>query len=153
MVTSNGLIDIESPHSVKTTADKLEVIIQNSGMKLVARIDHSANAEQVGERIPPAELLIFGNPKAGTSLIKSAGRAAIDLPQKMLAWEDSDGRVWLSYNDPMYIANRHAISDCADAVSATACRLSELVCEAVDRTGALPASGSIATPLSESGAA
>ena len=112
----NGVINKKSSHDVKMTADKLESALKEKGMTVFARIDHAKNAEGVGEKLRPTELLIFGNPKIGTPLMQCSQSVAIDLPQKALIWEDETGQVWLSYNDPKYLANRHGISECGEVI-------------------------------------
>src|SRR5215813_13020263 len=102
-----GIIDIASNHSVDETVEKLKGILQAKGVTLFAVVDHSGEAERVGMRMPPTKLLIFGNPKAGTPLMIASPSIAIDLPMKILVWEDSDGKVWISYNDAAYLQRRH----------------------------------------------
>lgn len=111
-VADNGLVNVKSTHSVKDTADKLEKALAAKGMTVFIRIDHSAGAKKVGLALPPTELVIFGNPKVGTPLMQCSRSVAIDLPQKALIWEDDQGQVWLTYNDPAYLATRHAITGC-----------------------------------------
>lgn len=106
----DGLITIESTYSVQETMDRLETALEANDLIIVARIDHAANAENAGMELRPTQLLIFGNPRLGTQLMQNAQTAGIDLPQKFLAWEDADGTVYLSYNDPIYLADRHGIS-------------------------------------------
>lgn len=113
VAAADGLITLESPHSPKETMNKLESIVKDKGLKVFARIDHAKGADSIGESLRPTELLIFGNPKGGTPLMKCAQTAGIDLPLKALVWEDEDGKVWLGYNDPQYLADRHGVSDCA----------------------------------------
>jgi uncharacterized protein (DUF302 family) len=108
----NGLIVIRSTHNVVETADKLELILTQKGMTVFARIDHSAGAKKVEKVLRPTELIIFGNPKVGTPLMQCAQTIAIDLPQKMLIWEDSEGLTWLGYNAPQYLKQRHQVNDC-----------------------------------------
>jgi len=105
-----GLISVKSAHSASKTLDKLEAILKKKGMKIFSRINHAKAAKGVGVTLRPTELLIFGNPKIGSALMNCKQTAAIDLPQKALAWEDEKGQVWLSYNDPSYIASRHGIA-------------------------------------------
>lgn len=105
----NGLITEPSNHSVDETTQRLQSALQAKGIALFALIDHSGEAEKVGIPMRPTKLLIFGNPRAGTPVMIAAPTAAIDLPLKILIWEDSDGKVWLSFNDPTYLANRHGI--------------------------------------------
>ncbi len=108
----NGLVNVKSTHSVKETADRLETALTNKGMTVFVRIDHTAGAKKAGLTLPPTELVIFGNPKVGTPLMQCSRSVAIDLPQKALVWEDDQGQVWLTYNDPTYLAERHAITGC-----------------------------------------
>jgi uncharacterized protein (DUF302 family) len=105
----NGLTTIPSAHGVKATIDRLEAEVRANGMTVFARIDHAAGAKDVGMVLRPTELLIFGNAKAGTPLMQSRQTIGIDLPLKALAWEDAAGKVWLSCNDPAWLAARHLI--------------------------------------------
>ncbi len=109
----SGLITKESAHSVQDTLDKLDKIVTEKGFTVFARVDHSAGAEKVGEELRPTQLLIFGNPKAGTPLMQKAQSMGLDLPIRVAAWEDSEGKVWLGYNDPNYLANRHGVTEMA----------------------------------------
>jgi uncharacterized protein (DUF302 family)/uncharacterized membrane protein YidH (DUF202 family) len=106
---NNGIIDTLSHHPVDQTVDTLETMLRSKGVTLFAVIDHSGEAEKVGLAMPPTKLLIFGNPKSGTPLMLAAPRAAIDLPLKILVWQDSGGRVWISYNSPQYLLERHGL--------------------------------------------
>jgi len=107
----NGLIHLSSPHTVMETLARLETIVQAKGLTILARIDHSGDAARVGLQMPPTKLLIFGNPKSGTPLMIASPSVAIDLPLKALVWQDDDGKVWLSYNSPNYMKERHAIPE------------------------------------------
>ena len=107
----NGMIHLSSPHTVSETLARLETIVQSKGIPILVRIDHSGDAEKANLKMLPTKLLVFGNPKAGTPVMIAAPTVAIDLPLKALAWEDSNGKVWLSYNDPDYLKQRHAIPD------------------------------------------
>ena len=107
-----GLIRIKSAHNVMVTADRLEDIVTEKGMRVFLRIDHAENARKVGQALRPTQLLIFGNPKVGAPLMQCSQTIAIDLPQKALIWQDDSGQVWLGYNDPQYLATRHAIDGC-----------------------------------------
>ena len=118
--TDTGLVSVSSQHSVAETANRLEAVLQEKGLKTAARINHAAAAAVVGETLRPTELVLFGNPKAGTPLMQSQQTIAIDLPQKMLVWEDESGAVWLTYNNPAYLAGRHTITGCDELISATA---------------------------------
>jgi uncharacterized protein (DUF302 family) len=110
MTSANkGIIDVPSHHSVDETVAKLRNILQEKGITLFALIDHSGEAEKVGMKMPPTKLAIFGNPTAGTPLMLAAPSSAIDLPLKMLIWEDSQARVWVSYNSLAYLQTRHSL--------------------------------------------
>ena len=108
-VATKGIIDQASNHSVDQTVEKLKTILQSKGVTLFALVDHSGEAEKVGMKMPPTKLLIFGSPKAGTPLMLAAPSIAIDLPLKILVWEDAQGKVWLSYNSPEYLKERHGL--------------------------------------------
>ena len=104
---ASGVIDVSSRYSVPETLARLQAILKEKGIMVFALIDHSGEAEKAGLKMRPTQLLIFGSPKAGTPLMVAAPRLAIDLPLKALAWQDEDGRVWLSYNSPEYLQERH----------------------------------------------
>jgi uncharacterized protein (DUF302 family) len=106
---SIGIVDKVSHHSVEETVDRLINILQSKGITLFAVIDHSEQAEKVGLKMPATKLLIFGNPKAGTPMMLAAPTIAIDLPLKILVWEDVERTVWLSYNSADYLRNRHGL--------------------------------------------
>ena len=108
-VAADGVIVKQSNHSVEDTIDRLESALSDAGLTIFARIDHAAGAEGAGLSLRPATVLIFGNPNLGTPLMNSAPTVAIDLPQKALAYEDENGDVFLVYNDPAYLAERHGI--------------------------------------------
>ena len=111
MNANNGIINQISPYAVSATIDRLEAILQAKGITVFARIDQQAEAEKVELSLPPTQLLLFGNPKAGTPLIVAEPTIALDLPLKILAWEATDGKVWVSYNDPNYLKQRFSLSD------------------------------------------
>jgi uncharacterized protein (DUF302 family) len=111
MQPGEGIITKPSKYSAAETLERLEKEIRSRGIKIFARIDHSGEAQKVGLTMPPAEVLIFGNPQAGTPLMLTSPTSALDLPLKVLAWQDSSGRVWLSYNDPKYLQARFALGD------------------------------------------
>ncbi len=113
---NNGIISIKSSHDVKTTVDRLENILREKGMTVFIRINHAEGAQKVGKKLRPTELIIFGNPKVGTPLMQCGQSVAIDLPQKALIWQDEAGQVWLSYNDPKYLASRHSIKECDEII-------------------------------------
>jgi len=102
-----GLIDIPSNHSVDETVKKLNGILQAKEITLFALVDHSGEAAKAGMKMRPTKLLIFGNPKAGTPMMLAAPSSAIDLPLKILIWEDVQGKVWVTYNSPAYLQERH----------------------------------------------
>ena len=104
----NGIINKPSNHSVDHTVEKLKGILQAKGVTLFALVDHSGEAQKAGLKMPPTKLLIFGSPKAGTPLMLAAPSIAIDLPLKILIWEDAQGKVWVSYNSPEYLRGRHS---------------------------------------------
>ncbi len=106
-----GIITKPSRYTVAETLDRLEAVVRAKRIKLFARIDHAGEAKNAGLSMLPAELLIFGNPKAGTPLMVAEPLTAIDLPLKALAWQDRDGKVWLSYNDPAYLKERFGLTD------------------------------------------
>ena len=106
---NDGIITIPSNHSVEETIEKLKAILQSRGITLFALIDHSGEAAKAGMEMRPTKLLIFGNPKGGTPVMLAAPSSAIDLPLKILIWEDAQGKVWVTYNGPMYLQERHNI--------------------------------------------
>jgi uncharacterized protein (DUF302 family) len=110
-MTVEGLISIPSNFDAKQTMDRLEAALRASGAAIFARIDHAAGAASVGESLRPTEVLIFGNPKAGTPLMQAEQTIGIDLPLKVLAWRDAAGAAWLSYNDPHWLAARHGVAE------------------------------------------
>ena len=112
MSAQNGMSVIQSTHNVATTMDKLESIVNSKGMKVMARVNHAANAKSVDMELRPTELLLFGNPEAGTKLMQSSQSIGIDLPQKMLVWEAEDGKVFIGFNDPAYLKSRHSTEGC-----------------------------------------
>jgi uncharacterized protein (DUF302 family) len=107
----NGIISKSSRYTVPETITRLESVLKAKGVGIFAKIDHSGEASKAGLQMRPAQLLIFGNPKAGTPLMNAAPLSAIDLPLKALAWEDAQGKVWLSYNSPAYIKERHKLPE------------------------------------------
>ena len=112
----NGIISVKSSHEVKATTDRLENVLNQKGMTVFIRINHAEGAQKVGKKLRPTELVIFGNPKVGTPLMQCRQSTAIDLPQKALIWEDEKGQVWLSYNDPNYLVERHGITGCTEVI-------------------------------------
>lgn len=111
MPSTNGLITHASPYTVPETLDRLEAILRAKNITVFARVDHSGEATKVGLAMPPTQLLIFGNPKSGTPIMLAAPLSAIDLPLKALAWQDADGKVWLTINDPRSLQTQYQFSD------------------------------------------
>ena len=107
---NNGIVNLASHHSVDATVGRLEDILKSKGIQLFALIDHSGEAEKAGMQMRPTKLVIFGSPKAGTPLMMAVPSIAIDLPLKILIWEDTAGKVWVSYNSPAYLQARHGIA-------------------------------------------
>lgn len=105
----SGIVEIPSNHSVDQTVQKLEDILKAKGVQLFAMVDHSGEAQRAGLKMSPTKLLIFGSPKAGTPLMLAASSTAIDLPLKILIREDGEGKVWVSYNSPSYLKERHGL--------------------------------------------
>ena len=110
-MTTDGLVRIASALPAKETADRLEQEIRSRGLTVFARIDHAAGAKAAGLALRPTELVIFGNAKGGTPLMQAAPEMGIDLPLKALVYQDADGKVWLAYNDPHWLAERHHLAD------------------------------------------
>jgi uncharacterized protein (DUF302 family) len=109
-MSSNGIIDLACKNSVAQTADRIELLLKNKGMKIFARIDQAAEAKAAGLEMRPMVLLIFGNPQAGTPLMVQYPSLAMDLPLKALVWEAADGKVWVSYNSPDFLQQRHGMA-------------------------------------------
>ena len=115
-VADNGLVKVQSNHDVATTADKLEAALAAKGMTIFARIDHAGGAMKADMELRPTELVIFGNPKVGTPLMLCQQSVAIDLPQKALIYQDGSKDIWLAYNDPAYLNERHDLGECAEVL-------------------------------------
>jgi uncharacterized protein (DUF302 family) len=120
----DGLISVKSSYDVKATADRLENILKQKGMTVFIRINHAAGAREAGQDLRPTELVVFGNPKIGTALMQCKRSVAIDLPQKALIWQDDKEQVWLTYNDPDYLAQRHGLDACGQFINKVAEALS-----------------------------
>jgi len=105
----NGLLQVASPYTVDGTVNRLESVLAERGVQVFAVVDHSGEAEKVGMKMRPTKLVIFGNPKGGTPVMLAAPTLAIDLPLKALVWEDENGKVWVSYNSPEYLQQRHGV--------------------------------------------
>jgi uncharacterized protein (DUF302 family) len=122
----NGLTSVASSFGPKETMDRLETEIRAQGMAVFARIDHAAGAAEVGLTLRPTELIIFGNARGGTPLMQSVQTVGIDLPLKVLVWQDAEGKAWLSYNEPGWIAQRHNIADAERVVNSIGTALSAM---------------------------
>ena len=126
-MAADGLITMRSSHGPKDTMNRLEAQVKAKGMTVFARIDHAAGAAEVGLPLRPTELLLFGNAKGGTPLMQAVQTIGIDLPLKVLVWQDASGDTWLSYNDPSWLAKRHGLAHEAEAtVQALAAALDAL---------------------------
>jgi uncharacterized protein (DUF302 family) len=131
---ADGLVTVASSYSAKETIDRLEAVLKGGGATIIARVDHAAGAASVNLPLRPAELLIFGNPKGGTPLMQLQQTMGIDLPLKALAFEDQAGKVWVSYNDPAWLAARHGIAaDGAKVTDAMAAALKGAVATATTK--------------------
>ncbi len=113
---SDGVITIQSFYNAKETADRMVSILKDKGMTVFNRIHHSKAAAKVGIKLGYTELIIFGNPKVGSPLMQCERLVAIDLPQKAVIWQDENGLVWVSYNDPGYLVKRHQIDGCTEVI-------------------------------------
>jgi uncharacterized protein (DUF302 family) len=111
----DGLITIKSSNGPQQTVDKFEAAVKAKGQTVFAKVDHAAGAAAVGLPLQPTQLIIFGNAKGGTPLMQSAQTSGIDLPMKVLVWQDASGDTWLSYNDPEWIAKRHGLGQTVEA--------------------------------------
>ncbi len=109
--SEGDLIKKKSSHDVATTVDRLEEVVTEKGITVMARVDHAKNAASVGMELRPTQLLIFGNPKLGTVLMQENQQFGLDLPMKVLVWKDGDGQVWIAYVKPEELAERHGIDD------------------------------------------
>jgi uncharacterized protein (DUF302 family) len=124
-MAENGLISLPSRHSAGETLQRLLAALAARDLAVFARVDHAANAVAAGMTLRPTEVVLFGNPKGGTALMLDQQTAGIDLPLKVLVWEDAGGKAWLSYNDPQWLAERHGLggkSAAAVAAMTTALR-------------------------------
>ena len=131
---SEGMVKIQSDYSVNETIDRLVGILEKKGFSIIARIDHSQAAINVGVELRETQLVIFGNPKVGSPLMACEQSVAIDLPQKALATEGPDGEVWLSYNDPAFLKHRHDIKDCDATLNKVSGALKKLTAAAATST-------------------
>jgi uncharacterized protein (DUF302 family) len=127
--SAEGLIAVKSTANTKDTMNKVEDIVKQRQLKVFARVDHAAGAQSIGKTLRPTELIIFGSPQGGTPLMECAQSVGIDLPLKMLVWEDATGQTWVGYNDPAYLAKRHQANACP-AVGNVSKALESLAAEA-----------------------
>ena len=133
-MAADGLITMPSSYGPKETMERLKAEAAAKGLTILARIDHTAGATQVGLQLRPTELLIFGNAKAGTPLMQSNQEVGIDLPLKALVWEDAEGKTWLAYNDPSWIAKRHGLGlDMSPTIEAMLAGLRAIAKKATER--------------------
>ena len=116
LYAADGMQNVESEFSVKETSDRMEKILNEKGMTIFNRIKHSENAGKIGIELRETELIIFGNPKAGSPLMKCQQGIALDLPQKALIWKDENNKVWISYNDLRYLKKRHNVTNCEKVI-------------------------------------
>lgn len=127
-----GLVTVTSTLTFDETYDRLKrAIEENENLRILASVDHHANAAGVDQELPPTRLILFGNPALGTPLMQTARTTAIDLPQKLLVWEDQDGRVMVTYNDPLYLRERHGIDGRDELLETISNALSTLIGEGV----------------------
>jgi len=127
----NGLVSVQSRSSAPETVERLLSVLTKRKLTVFARVDHAAGAASVGLQLRPTELVIFGNPQGGTALIQDRQSSGIDLPLKVLVWQDLDSKTWLTYNDPSWIAHRHSLgAESAPAVKAMVGLLSAIAQEA-----------------------
>ncbi|HGY9588862.1 TPA: DUF302 domain-containing protein [Vibrio harveyi] len=125
-LAEESVIRVASQHSVQDTANKFVQIAQGKGLNVFARVNHQENAAKVDMTLRPTEVIVFGNPKVGTPLMQCAQEVAIDLPQKVLVYEDVEGKTWLAYNNPMYLKERHGIEECDEVLTKVSGVLSKL---------------------------
>ncbi len=109
---ADGLVALQSSYSAAETMDRFEAIAKKKGLNIFARINHAAGAAKIGKTLRPTEVLIFGNAQGGTPFMECSQTVGIDLPLKVLVWQDASGQVWLGYNDPVYLAKRHEVESC-----------------------------------------
>jgi len=122
-----GLVTVESTLTFEETFDRLQAALEaNENLRILTTVDHQANAAGVDQPLPPTRLILFGNPALGTPLMQGSRTTAIDLPQKMLVWQNQDGRVFLTYNDPLYLRQRHGLEGVDEILSTIANALSTL---------------------------
>lgn len=130
--TAEGLVVKKSAYSVTETLDRLESMLKENGLTVFTRIDHAKNAANADLDLPPTQVLIFGNPKLGTPLMQESRTTAIDLPQKALAWEDEDGTVWIAYNHPAWLSERHGLQASGEVLKKIGTALDGFVSQAAN---------------------
>lgn len=130
---TEGVIDVESSYGVEETVNRLYSVLKEKGMTLFKTVKHSDAAKKVGIELRETELIIFGNPKVGSPLMKCQQSVAIDLPQKALVWKDAKGKVWISYNDPRYLQKRHHVAGCEEWISKIEKALSSIISKAASK--------------------
>ena len=130
----NGLVSLKSSFPVRETVDRLARLVESKGLTVFCRIDHAANAVSAGLELRPTEVLVFGNATGGTPLMQANQSIGIDLPLKALAWQDSAGQTWLSYNDPVWLTARHGI----ETVGTSAAMAMRSLLAAVTQAAAMP---------------
>src|ERR1700730_12876467 len=133
----DGLTTIASSFSPKETLDRVEAEIRAKGMSVFAWVDHAAWAAEAGLHLRPTSLVIFGDARGGTPLMQASQTAGIDLPLKVLVWQDTAGKTWLSYNDPSWIAQRHHLGVKAEVIDKLSAALSDISARAANNTGAI----------------
>jgi len=131
LAAEDGMVRKQSAHGVYASIDRLKGILEEQGLTIFADIDHSAGAKRVEMELRPTRLLIFGNPKLGTPLMQAAATTGLDLPQKAMAYRDDEGKVWLIYNDPMYLKQRHNIEGRDEVLKKIAGALGKMIDAAV----------------------
>ncbi|WP_019507623.1 DUF302 domain-containing protein [Pleurocapsa sp. PCC 7319] len=134
VISENGLKTKSSPYDVSETVYRLEQIINDKGLTLFTNVDHSVNAEKIGAELKPTQLLIFGNPKVGTPLMECSPTTAIDLPQKILVWQNEDEQTQITYNQPQYLKKRHGIHGCDEMLAKVSGVLKDITARAIDDT-------------------
>ena len=130
---AGGMLKTESPYTVTVTLDRLAGVMEQKGIKIFARIDHAAGAKSVGQEIPPTELMLFGNPKLGTPLMKVNPEVAFDLPMKALAWQDKDGKVWLAVTNPAELNQTYALAGANGVIEKMTGALKGLTSKALEK--------------------
>ena len=130
---AEGLIKKPSAHSVDETVSRVKVLLEKKGIRVFAHVNHQQNAQTVPLELAKVQLLVFGNPKLGTPLMQSNPTVGIDLPMKILVWENTAGKVWIAYNDPAYLAQRHGIMNREDIVKKMSTALNNIVTVATTR--------------------